>query len=130
MATQLSAKNAVVRVNGSAVVSKRWVVTPKADALDVTNFEGGGYGDYIAGIVEADITIEFDFDSSNPQYSNPPNLAAGQTISNLLLYTNGTSSAKWTFASALVTESPNEAAVRDALKGTATLKSKGSFSFG
>lgn len=130
MATPISAKNAMVRVNGSTVAVKRWMVTAKTDALDITNSEGGGYDDSIAGIVAADITLEFDYDSASPQLSNPPNLAAGQIISNLILYVNGTSSYKWTFSYALVVESPLDAPVRETLKGSCTLKSKGSFTFG
>lgn len=130
MSVPLSAKNAVVRVNGSVVACKEWNVEPKVDALETTNFEGSGYGDYIAGIIDADITLTFDMDSAAFQTGNPPNLAAGATITNLLLYTNGVGSAKWTFPSALVVTSPMNAAVRDLLKGTATLKGKGIFSFG
>src|SRR5262245_49631337 len=117
MATPLSAANAVVRINGATVACKRWQVTPKVDALDTTSFEDAGYGNCTAGIKDCDITLEFDYDSSAPQYSNPPNIFAGATLTNVLLYTNGTSSAKWTFASSLVVDSACDAAVRDVIKG-------------
>lgn len=130
MATPLSAKNAVVRVNGAVVACKEWNVEPKDDGNDTTNFEGAGFGDSIGSIIDCDITLTFDYDSAAPQYETPPALMAGQTISNLLLYTNGVGSKKWTFPSARVKSSPMNAAVRDNLKGTCALVAKGSFSFG
>lgn len=98
----------------------------KVDGLDVTGFESSGYADYIAGITELDCILEGDWDSASSQFSY---LAAGSTISNLLLYVSGTSSSKWTISSALVVDNQHGAEVRGLISFTASIKAKGSFSF-
>jgi len=125
--TPLSAKNAQVRIGTSVLTAKKWSVTPKTDALDITNFEGVGYGDYIGGIIDADISIEFDWDSAADSYANPPNLAPTAIVGPVKLYVNTTASAFWNFPLALVVEAPQNAEVRGLITGSVTMKSKGTY---
>ena len=125
--TPLSAKFAQVRFNSVTVTAKKWTVTPTADALDITNFEGNGYADWIAGIYQADFTVEGDWDSANDQFATPPNFTIGAVIVNVKLFTNSLASAFWNFPVALITETPMTAAVRESITFVMTCKAKGSF---
>jgi len=125
--TPLSAKNAKVRIGSYVLTAKVWRVDPKGDAYDITNFEGGGYADWGSGILEAEFTVEGDWDSANDPYTNPPNLNVGTVISTVNLYTNGTSSASWNFPTALIIATPQNAEVRGYISFAFTAKAKGSF---
>ncbi len=137
--TPLSAKNAKVRYTPPVSISdptpteyfftsKKWVVTPKVDALEITNFESGGFADWIGGITECDGTVDFDWDSANDEFANPPNITPGAIGGILKLYTNDTTSPFWYFPSILIVETPQTSEVRGVITGTMTFKSKGTFS--
>ncbi len=58
-----SARNARVTVTSAGAVTTnlmatKWTVNMKVDELDVSNFEGFGYVDYIPGLWEADISFD------------------------------------------------------------------------
>jgi hypothetical protein len=125
--TPLSAKNAVVRFNTYILTAKLWTVTPKCDKLDVTNFEGAGFGQYITGILDADVSIDGDWDSANDPFSNPPAIVVGQIMSGVKLYTNGLASAFWSFPLLVITETPQKADVRGSISITITGSASGSF---
>lgn len=128
--TPFSAKNAKIRIGSSTFTAKVWEVTPKTNPADTTNFEGGGFGDAIGTILEADISIQdADFDADANPYDNPPNLRPVQVVEDLKLYLNDTTSPFWQFLRALVLETPNIARVREAMKLSCKLYGKGSFSF-
>lgn len=134
--TPFSAKNARVRIGGAVFTAKAWLVTPKTDKIDTTNFEGGGFGDAIGGIVEAEISIDdSDWDGQANPYDNPPNLRPGQVVP-VQLYVNAPGAApavggpSWSFAQALVLEVPSQARVRESVKlPSIKLYGKGTFSY-
>lgn len=135
--TPLSAKNAVVRYTQNYIpnqtqpvytfTAKKWAVTPKVDALEITNFESGGFADWIPGITECDCVIDFDWDSANDEFLNPPNLTPGAIGGRFRLFTNGTNSAFWDFPNTLIVDTPQTAEVRGLVTGTLSFKSKGTF---
>lgn len=131
--TPFSAKNAKVRIGAGAatVTAKAWNVEPDADELDVSNFEGAGYSDVIAGLINARITIELDLDGQAGAniWDTPPTLRPGTTLSTVRLYVNDTTGPSWLFSSALVLASPNNMNVKEAAKATIRLRAKGSFSY-
>jgi hypothetical protein len=131
VSTPLSAKNAQVRIGSYVFTAKSWRVNPTSDALDITNYEGGGFADFISGIIQAEFTIEADWDSAADPFANPPNIVVGAVLTNTALYTNLASpaSAHWSFPSALVTETPFTAVIRETLFTTVTCKSKGIFQY-
>jgi hypothetical protein len=128
----LSAKNAKVRITTPSSTSfvftaKRWTVTPRVDPLDITNFEGEGFADWLGGIKECEFTIEADYDTANDPFFDPPDIVAGAIIGPVLLYTDDIPSDHWNFAKALVVETPMTAAVRELITITLTCKAKGTF---
>jgi hypothetical protein len=120
-----SAKNAKVRINGAVYTAKKWSVNPTADELDITNFEGQGYGDRIAGILDAEFTVEADWDSENNNYGSPPNIVPGAPLTEVKLFLNDTSGLFWRFPLALVISVPSNAEVRGLLTISFTAKNKG-----
>lgn len=127
--TPLSAKFAQVRFGSSVITAKKWTVTPTADMLDITNFEGNGFADWIAGIYQADFTVEGDWDSANDQFANPFSFVIGTIVTGVKLYTNTIASAFWSFPTAIISETPMTAAVRETITFVITMKAKGSFTY-
>ena len=146
--TPLSAKNAKVFIGNIALVAKKWSVNPIVDELDTTNFEGGGYGDRIGGITDAEYTVELDFNSDlnaiTTQYTNsfknPPNIVANATLTDVRLYLGNTGNVVgpspttlgtwcWHFPSSLVLSVPTMAEVRGLVTLTFTAKSKGIYNY-
>src|SRR5689334_2659878 len=98
-----SAKNAGVRINSNVYTARKWVVTPKVDELDVSNFETGGYGDEIGGLLYAEFTVDADMDGNQNAYDSPISVQPGTVLSNVFLYLNGPASGPhWAFTSVLV----------------------------
>ena len=118
----LSAKNAKVRINGATFTAKKWTVTPKADKIDNTNFEGGGFGSNNPGIVEADIEIDADFDGNANPYDVP--IQASTQLTSVHLFINDITGPFWSFPLLNVYEVPNDAPVRENvhvnIKGSST----------
>jgi len=127
--TPLSAKNAQVRFGNYVFTAKKWQVNPKGDALEITNFEGGGFADWIGGVIECDFTIDADWDSASDPFANPPNIVVTSILSTIKLYTNLVGSAFWSFPSALVTDTPFSADVRQTESFSCTCKAKGTFQY-
>jgi hypothetical protein len=136
----LSAKNAKVRISTfvgttetiNVYTAKKWSVNPTADELDTTNFEGDGFGDRIAGILDAEFTVDADWDSNNNNYLDPPDIVPGAEIFNVKLFLDGdepismtTDPRFWFFPSALVLSVPSNAEVRGLLTISFTAKNKG-----
>lgn len=119
-----SAKNAKVRFGNTTFVSKKWTVTPKADKIDNTNSEGGGFGSSNPGILEADVEIDADWDGNNNPYDLPVGAQPGETIVNLKLFINDVTGPFWLFPTFNVYECPNDAPVREnvhiTIKGSGT----------
>src|SRR5579872_5174816 len=116
----LSAKNAVVRINGSVLFNSKWTATPESAMLDTSNMEGGGFEDQIPGLRKLDIHIEGWWDSSANIYDTPLNLTDGQVVS-FALFTSGIGSPNWS-GTGLVKGAPMTADVKDLVKYTLDLK--------
>lgn len=130
MATFFSAKNAKVRIGAIVLTAKKWDVKMSVGDIDVTNFEGAGYSDVIAGIKSAQVTIEVDIDGAlNPFDTAPsPAMTPGTTLSTVKLYLNDTTAGFWSFPSCLVMDCSNPMDVKAGATCTFTLKNKGTFS--
>lgn len=123
-----SGKNAKVRygVGATTLKCKKWTVTPKAAKLDVTNSESAGYGEYVVGIHDVDIELEFDYDVGGAPYASGI-FRAGTSISNLKLYQNDTTGPFWDITTAIVEEAPNTAEVRGLVSIRMKLYGTGSY---
>ena len=126
-----SAKQARVQINGTNVLANKWSCKIKVDELDITNFETSGYADYIGGVIEAEVDCDIQWNSSAHPTSNPPNLVAGATITNLKLYLDlaNLHGAFFLFPSFLILDCSAEAEARGILRFTFRGKNKGTFSY-
>lgn len=98
----------------------RWVVDWKADDFDVSCFENNAYGNYIAGLIDADVTIDAYWDTIDNPFAAPMSIAPGANIGPLtILYTksNGVSQL-WNFANFLVVDVHNETNMHDVVRYT------------
>lgn len=130
--TPRSAKNAKVRIGTQILVAKKWTVTPKSDKLDVSNFEGGGFYEFIGGLVQADVEIEFDMDAAavNATGNNYdiPNIQPGNNNTAVVkLFLNDTTSPFWSFPNFFIETMPNTADVKQTQQGRLTGSGSGQF---
>ncbi|HWH79616.1 MAG TPA: hypothetical protein VNT76_19690 [Candidatus Binatus sp.] len=124
-----AAKNALVRVGAgpTTLTAKKWTVTPKAEPLDTSNFEGAGYEENITGLRGNSFTIEMD-DNGALSYFDA-GLTAGAFVVNLKLYLNGISGPYWLFPSAWIESPAMNADVKSSMGLTVTGKGSGTFSY-
>lgn len=124
-----SAKNAQVRIGSATHFATSWDVNPSAEELETSNFEGVGYTDRIAGLIDCEVTVEGWFDTSANPFDSPLSLAAGNVITNLKLYLNTTAGPFWLFPSFQILTSPMTGVqVKGLLPFKFTGKNKGIFS--
>lgn len=124
-----SSRNAQVRYGSgpTTLTSKSWDVTPKADKLETTNFEGSGYAEFIAGVRQCDVQIQFsDNGAANPFDGG---LTAGSIISNLKLYLNTTAGPYWLFPSFFVESVSMKADVKEQMMDSLTGSGTGTFTY-
>lgn len=118
----LSGKNAKVRFGGGSTTLRvrGWRAIPRCEALDVTNSESSGQGEYIAGIKDLDVTITADYYYGDNVYGT---WSPGNTIATVKLYLDGTSGAHWDIPLLYIPDAPNESETRG--KVTVTFNGKG-----
>lgn len=135
--TPFSAKQAKITSNtGKTVTANKWTVNYKGDKIDVSNFEGGGFYQFISGLKQLDVTIELPWDGQaagatggNPFDAGGPLLVPGTTVSALKLYLNKGVAADpfWDVTSFVVESANNVADVKGAMVLTITGSATGSF---
>ena len=125
----ISAKNAVVRVNGSTLYASEWTVNSQSVLDDATNFEGGGFEQSVACTTHAEVDINGWYDSSANMFDPPLELQDGATVDNLTLYINEVGSAHWLFPVALVESAQVIARVKEKINYRLRLKSTGLFDY-
>lgn len=128
---KFSGRNARVTINGTSFKCKKWSVVDKNPGLDVTDFESGGFGEYIASVRDADITIELDLDITASvdsfDVAYPGATPAINIYVNSAAAPAAVSGAKWTFPSVYIEENSNMTGVREAVTGTIKGKASGTF---
>ncbi len=71
--------NGTVTVNAITLTAYRWSVDVRADTFDVTNMEYFGGGQYLTGLVDADVSIDCCWETADdPFNSGLVNLVPGQ----------------------------------------------------
>lgn len=129
-----SAKNARVTINGTAFKCKKWTADIKVETHDVTSFESAGYGEYVVGIADADISMELDLDIGATT-TNIAQATVGATLTNVKLFMPSSAAAPSAaagntfllFASVIVTDNGFIGGVRETISATIKGKSTGSF---
>ena len=127
--TPLSAKNAKVRVNGSTLYAVKWDVDPTSDMLDISNFEGGGYRNFIEGLKQATVTVEGWWDGGANPFDVPLSIKNGSILTNFRCYVSDTTGPYWDFPSAIVEGTPMSADVGMEIKWRFTVRAKGTYTF-
>lgn len=94
MANYISGKAASISIQGVTMAFRKWKLSMKADALDVTNLTSGGYREVIDGIISGSLSMEAPYDQGNMP------LDVGTTYTVVLTYTTGITLT----VSALITE--------------------------
>ena len=128
MLSTYSARNAAVRFGAITVTAKRWQVTSRAEKLDTSNFEGGGYTENIAGLRSIDVTIEFN-DSAIYAYFATGLITAGALFANVKLYLNSTSGPFWDLPYLFIESVQQSADVHQAMELTLTGSNHGPFAY-
>lgn len=124
----ISARKARVTIGGTNLLATKWTVEIKSDEIDVTNFESGGFADYMTTYVDAMVTVDAFYDPANNPHGDPPNILTGNILEDVELWTKTTIVAEnFSFPLLLVLSCTVDAAVRDAVRISFTGRNKGPF---
>lgn len=118
-----SGKTGRFLVGAIPVQIKGWRCKDRAGNLDVTNTESSGHGDYIAGVQDQDVTINYDVSVTVFPFGTVP-IAAGGTYAATLVEDTGTALTSW-IGSLIVDDNDSGFDVRGSLNGTLTGKFTG-----
>lgn len=75
-----SGKQGKVAAGGVDLPVTGWQGNFAADRVDVTSTAGGGFAEYIAGVLRGEVQFEALWDDVALPNANPPNLVEGQTV--------------------------------------------------
>lgn len=131
----ISTRKARVQINGTTMLATRWTCEVKADEIDVTTFESGGFAEFIPSYVEANYSVDAFWDPAvNVFLGNPPLVAAGSIATNLTLYmkrdaVDGNPVQAFIFPFAYIMTCSVETATRDALRYNFSGRNYGAFSY-
>lgn len=126
--TPYSAHQAVLRVGTTVVLyGTEWDVDPNSAMLEVSNFEGNGFRDFIRGLRQITLTARGWWDGGANMHEGTLGVIDGATLANVRAHTSGTSSPFWSLPSAIVERCRCTARVDDLLRYDATFHGKGAF---
>lgn len=123
-----SGKNARVRIGlATFLCGVKWTVNMRADELDTTCFENVGFGSVIAGVHEAEVTLEGIWENSI--HANPPDIMPGNSlIVELFIDWQNLAGVKYFFPDLLVLSVNVDTEVRGLIKYTLSGKTRGTWS--
>lgn len=135
----ISTRNARVEVfiwdAGVTVVllATRWSVEARSDEIDVTNFETGGFAEFLPGYVEANISVDGFYEKEGTPFAyniGTPMINAGNYVG-LTLYASRDAGGVdyFDFPKAFILSATGEAAVRDAARVSFTARNFGPFEY-
>jgi len=122
----ISSKNARVRIDSTNFAATKWSVDVKADEIDITNFETGGFKDYLTSYVEAMISIDLFYDTTNGPFDTNL-LSVGSQPAILLFTQRDTAQEFFSFPASIILSANVSAEVRDAVRVSVTARNKGAF---
>ena len=121
-----SGKTGRLTIGAANIPIKSWRVTEKSELLDVTHTESAGHGEYIAGILDHDVTIAFEVSVSVFPFGTTA-IAAGTAVTMSLI--EGTSDSNTTWVVSCIPESLETGIdVRGTISGTINGKVTGAVS--
>ncbi len=130
--TFYAAHNASVRLASTVVhYANEWEVTDEARLPITTNFESAGRRTLVAGIKAAGAKITGPWDGGANPHEGTLLITAGANLTNVRLYTSGTSSPYWSFPSCYVERVMPSARAEsdDPLMLTFEIKGTGTFTY-
>ncbi len=150
--TPYAAWNSRISINFVVFAAYRWSVNMKSEDIDATNFEGGGFEEWVtfvgqAGVglgldgvgsaapanrtvVGCDLSAEAFWDAANNPLSGAGvlKLLPGTQIANVVFYVNNSQVKSWLFPFVKVSTATVDAEVKGGVKFSFTGKSDGRFS--
>jgi hypothetical protein len=136
-----SARNARIIFDSVNLLGLTWTINAKVDEVDVSNFEGEGYADYIGGLWEADISFDAIHYGGSVASTTlfPGRITSGYFYLDAgtakAVYNNAVSEASaasgryFYFSSLLVTSINVSAEIRSFVKLSVSAKNKGKFTY-
>lgn len=125
--TYYAAKGSRATVAGVNLYKTDWDVEDKTDPIDTSNFECGGFYQYIIGLEGADYNIKGLWEVGTGQFISPPGLFPRFDLGQVNLYLSVSGSLSWSLPQSVVSSAKNSAAVKDAVKFEAALMANGIF---
>lgn len=90
MSSVVTSRNSHVSVDGTLLLATKWTVEIRADEIDITNFESGGFTEQETGYIDATITFDAFWECNlNIFEEDPPQIIPG-TKHNVKCYIRGT----------------------------------------
>lgn len=129
MASFICGYNSKVRVGATVVTAHSSTVNVDTQEIDVTNFEGGGFADFLMCILAATSTIDAHWDALADPLDDPPNLRPAQIIANFFVYVNTLAGPFWSFPLATVKSFNFKTGAKEAVAFTSMVRNKGAFLF-
>jgi hypothetical protein len=128
-----STKNARVSVipygggASSDLIATKWTVEVRADEIDITNFESGGFTDYLTSYVDAMGTVDGFWDkANNAPFAGPPSILVGDQPA-LTLYMHTENLNYYRFPVVIILSSTTDVSVRDVVRYNFSFRNKGIF---
>ncbi len=72
--------DARVSLDGQFLDCTKWTVDDKADEIDVTTTETDGFGQWITGVRDCEVTLELLFNSVGDPLSSAPTITVGNVM--------------------------------------------------
>ncbi len=112
-----------IKVNSTVLRSHRWSVNDRVEDFDVTTFENLGFGDYIPGLRDGDISFDAYWDPVDNPFSAPLSLVPGTFASSIQLFIDkGAITEVYSFGFPLIVSVNMETATRMATHYSVTAK--------
>lgn len=129
-AVAYSARNASFSFNGTLYQAVRWQVTVDGEPLEVTNFESGGFAEYIIGIRSLSFSIELN-DSTAATIADAIQLGLYSSAGAIRLYHNKTGNANvyWNIPTPFIKSVGVNADPKNPLAYSITGNGSGTFSY-
>lgn len=131
-----STRNARVEVGTASVPTQRiratrWSVEIRSDEIDVTNFETGGFAEFLPGYVEATFSVDGFWERGGFPFQQGGILVAAGNLVEVTLYAHrSTDNDDWFyFPQAFILSCAGESAVRDAARVSFTGRNFGEFQY-
>ncbi len=119
-------KSSSVSVNGTLLGGVSATVTPRVQKLDDTDWNSGGVGEYLKGVVDCDVQCDYLYNVGTAPVTLLKLLdQTVDTVPNVVITL--ASGAFWSFPTFFVETAPTSTQVRDLVKGSFTGCSSGTF---